>query len=81
MSNFQKWQAEKDFEEEHFNPSYVAWGVFGIFAAVIFMLLLLLFGPESEQDACEELGGTFTLVGEEFSPALKQTIDIYGCVK
>lgn len=56
----------------------------GLIACILFFtvfLLVAIFFGEDTKNSCEELGGNYVVVGEEFSAALKQTIDIYGCVK
>lgn len=51
-----------------------------IFVCVIVFLIVLVFG-KSEEESCDNVGGEYKVVGQEYDPALKQTIDMYGCVK
>lgn len=41
----------------------------------------LVWTEESEEDACLDVGGEYTVVGREYSPAAKSMVDMYGCVK
>lgn len=81
MSNFQDWQKQRDEEVDAPGTGLVI-GVMMAFVIVFVVVIFfgLLFG-EDKGNACEELGGTFTVVDTEYSAALKRTIDVYGCVK
>ena len=59
---------------------------FWIVLGLIILLLVVVGTIEVEEnrkttEACTDVGGTYMVIGEEFSPVLKHDVDIYGCVK
>lgn len=81
MSGFQEFQRKKDEEMKNSDNTGVKILGFSLIGFVILMFILILFGQGSEENGCEDIGGEFVVVGEEYSPALKHTIDVYGCIK
>lgn len=82
MSHFQEFQRKKDAEiaQNNNEGKLILLSIFGVFSIPFLFFIPLLFG-EDDPRGCEEIGGTYEVVGEEYSPSLKRTIKIYGCVK
>lgn len=64
--------------EERDGSAYV---IFGILLALLIVVGIVDFNEKrSEVEACADVGGEYTVVGQEFSASAKRTVDIYGCV-
>jgi len=51
-----------------------------IFILPILFLFLIAHGDENLND-CEDIGGKYEVIGQEYHGGAKRTIDVYGCVK
>ena len=82
MSHFQEFQRQKEAEaaENNIEGKLILLIICGVFSIPFLFFIPLLFS-EDTPSGCVEIGGTYEIVGEEYSPSLKRTIDIYGCVK
>lgn len=68
---------------EQEGSSFIKGAIIAIFVFVVGMLTLIILVhiDPSDEDICADVGGAYKVVDTEFSAALKQTIDVYGCVK
>lgn len=63
---------------------FIAYMLSAFIVMILIMLVVGLFTGEEEPDfrtACEDVGGSYEVIGQEFSPAVKMNVDIFGCVK
>lgn len=60
--------------------------IIAVMVATIVILMLAtaifgtIFGKEKEPEICEDVGGEYIVIDQEYSATLKRTVDIYGCV-
>lgn len=78
QNKYKKNNPEPSMDSEE--KMFITIGLSALFILPTLFLLAIIFGEDTE-NSCEELGGDYVIVGEEYSSALKHTIDIYGCVK
>lgn len=49
--------------------------------ALAFLFISEIKESKNDRSACESIGGEYVLIDEEFVPAHKSTVYIYGCVR
>jgi uncharacterized BrkB/YihY/UPF0761 family membrane protein len=69
------------FDPENDNWWITPLAILLMFLAIVLFITTAILSENVTVDACEEVDGTYKVIGEEWSISLKQTIDIYGCVK
>lgn len=58
--------------------------IIGSIVAIVGLCLILyttVLASEESKDACEGIGGEYLIVNREYNVALKQIVNVYGCVK
>lgn len=63
---------------------YFAYLLMAVVVCILAFIIAVVITGEDEPDfrtACEDIGGSYEVIGQEFSPSVKTNVDIYGCVK
>lgn len=56
-------------------------GISFIIVLIVWIFVMDFKNIRENRNICEEVGGKYQVVGEEFSAAHRRTIDVYGCAK
>jgi hypothetical protein len=51
------------------------------FMIAIFITMFADASEPSEKDRCDDVGGIYLIIGQEYNPTTDSTVDVYGCVK